>query len=85
MKCIDRDDELLIKLRERICARRGTVQHQTKVLYFVALKFAANSDYHIVIDNAQTLFMYDSLEEIPLYYYVASTCFHDESRNLFDC
>jgi hypothetical protein len=61
---------------------QGTVQHQTKVLYFVAFKFAAIADYHIVIDHSQTL--YDSLEEVLLYYYMASTCF-DESRNLFGC
>ena len=52
---------------------QGTVQHQTKVLYFVAFKFAAIADYHIVIDHSQTLYMYDSLEEVLLYYYVAST------------
>ena len=63
---------------------QGTVQHQTKVLYFVAFKFAAIADYHIVIDHSQTLYMYDSLEEVLLYYYMASTCF-DESRNLFGC
>jgi hypothetical protein len=32
-------------------ARRGTVQHQTKVFYFVALEFARLPDYHIVIHN----------------------------------
>jgi hypothetical protein len=63
---------------------QGTVQHQTKVLYFVAFKFAAISDYHIVIDHAHTLYMYDSLEEVLQYFYMASTCF-DESRNLFGC
>jgi hypothetical protein len=30
----------LNEVETRICARRGTVQHQTKVFYFVALKFA---------------------------------------------
>ena len=41
-----------MKLRQRICARRGTavVQHQTKVFYFVTLKFAGHPDHHILID-----------------------------------
>jgi hypothetical protein len=36
----------LMKLRQRICARRGTVQHQTKAFYFVALKFGGIPDHH---------------------------------------
>jgi hypothetical protein len=34
------DGLYLMKLRQRICARWGTVQHQTNAFYFVALKFA---------------------------------------------
>jgi hypothetical protein len=39
-----------MKLRQRISARSGTVQHQTKAFYFVALKFAGVPDRHILID-----------------------------------
>ena len=39
-----------MKLRQRICARSGTVQHQTKLFYFVALKFAGIPDLNILID-----------------------------------
>jgi hypothetical protein len=37
-----------MKSRQRICARQGTVQHKTKVFYFVALKFAGLPDHHIL-------------------------------------
>jgi hypothetical protein len=40
-----------MKLRQRICARWGTVQHQTKAFYFVALKFAGFPDHHILTDS----------------------------------
>jgi hypothetical protein len=39
-----------MKLRQRISARSGIVQHQTKAFYFVALKFAGVPDRHILID-----------------------------------
>ena len=37
-------------MRQRICARWGAVQHQAKVFYFVALKFARLPDPHIFTD-----------------------------------
>jgi hypothetical protein len=39
-----------MKLRQRTCARWGTVQYQTKVFYFVALKFARLPDHYILIE-----------------------------------
>ena len=47
-------DNILMKLRQRICARRGAVQHQTRALYFVALKFAGLPDHHILTDYGTT-------------------------------
>jgi hypothetical protein len=37
-----------MKFRQKICAQWGTVQHQTKVFYFVALKFARILDHPIL-------------------------------------
>ena len=42
-----------MKLRQRIRARPGTVQHETKLnaFYFVALKFAGLPEHHILTDS----------------------------------
>jgi hypothetical protein len=44
-----------MKLRQRICTRWDTVQHQTKVFYFVVLKFAGLPDQQILTNHALTL------------------------------
>jgi hypothetical protein len=40
-----------MKMKQMICAPRGTVQYQTKVFYFVALKFAGLPDNDILTNN----------------------------------
>jgi hypothetical protein len=42
-----------MKLRQRIRAWQGTVQHETKLnaFYFVALKFAGLPEHHILTDS----------------------------------
>ena len=55
-----------------ICARWGTVQHQTRVLYFVALKFAGIPDHRILIDYAPD--EGPSLEMSKFSLYFSSSC-----------
>ena len=43
-----------------------TVQHQTKVFYFVTLKFAGSPDHHILIDYALMKSLVISIKTIEL-------------------
>jgi hypothetical protein len=50
------DEDYFMRLRQRICARWSTVQHQTKFFYFVALKCAGLPDHHILTDYGTLYF-----------------------------